>query len=366
MTFKTELNRYKEKVDNQLNKFLDSKIKSAKNPFLMQSYTWIKDYIMSGGKRLRPSLVVATYKTLTGQDNNDIYNAALSVELFHNYTLIHDDLMDEDFERRGKPGINYHLKNYYYKISNEEVYLGQIFDRVSSRFLVTMAILYGSILNTWGTELLATSEFPLEQINKALMIYNQANTIVNEGQILDNYFETQKDVTEPQYLSMIEAKTGNLFKASIQIGAILANATPQQYAALSRYGMLTPPAFQLLDDIMDIDNKGKKGHAFGSDIKAGKNTLLVIKAREKATKEQLLILNSILDKKNATETEVLSVVDVIKGSGALAYVQDLALTMIEQGKGALAKSGIHKNNIIFFYGFSDYLLEGLKASQRNT
>lgn len=350
MSFEEQLKELKSRIDERLELFFNG-IKT-KDDFISFNYERIKDFILTGGKRLRPAALIMAYKGFNG-DEEGIYDAALSVEFLHNSTLIHDDIMDEDDTRRGKDGVHKAMRDYFLKSSKEVNYNGPLFNKASSRFAVSNAICDGNLLYPLGESFLLNSNFDLRLINKALKVYSNAYRTVNQGQLLDIFFEL-KNVSERNYLKMIGQKTGNLFKASVGIGAVLANANNEQIELLSEYAMNIAVAFQLQDDIMDFSVR--KGHGVGSDIRKGKKTLLVIKALEKANRGQREILLNTLGNKNADEEEINKAVDVIKFIGAFDYVRDLANKKIVEAKKYLAKTSLNDESLEFFNGFADFML----------
>jgi len=350
MSFEEQLKELKSKIDERLELFFNS-IKT-KDDFISFNYERIKDFMLTGGKRLRPATLIMAYKGF-GYDEEEIYDVALSVEFLHNSTLIHDDIMDEDNTRRNIDTVYKVMKDYFLKSSKEINYSGPLFSKASSRFAVSTTICDGNLLYSLGELFLLKSGFNSRLINKALNVYSNAYRIVNQGQLLDTFFEL-KNIRERNYLKMIEQKTGNLFKASLAIGAVLADANNEQIELLSEYAMNIAIAFQLQDDILDLNIK--KGHAIGSDIREGKKTLLIIRALEKANKGQREVLLNTLGNKNADEQQINKVIDVIKSTGALDYVKSLANKKIVEAKNYLVKTSLNDESLEFFNGFADFML----------
>ena len=143
MSFEKQLKELKSKVDERLELFFN-RIKT-KDDFISFNYKAIKDSILVGGKRLRPAALIMAYKGFGG-DEEEIYDAALSVEFLHNSTLIHDDIMDEDESRRGRDSVHKVMRNYFLKISKEADYNGPLFNKASSRFAVSSAVCKGNML----------------------------------------------------------------------------------------------------------------------------------------------------------------------------------------------------------------------------
>lgn len=213
-------------------------------------------YIMSlGGKRLRPLLAMLSY-SLYKNDPEKIVKYAITIEAFHNFTLLHDDIMDKAPLRRGKATV--HEKwNVNTAILSGDVMLVKVYDQFLD--------LDGNVLK------------------EVLRIFNQCAAEVCEGQQWDMEFETKTKVTEAQYIEMIRLKTAVLLGFSLELGALLANANSEERQALKDFGTNIGIGFQLKDDLLDVyADKNKFGKQVGGDILANKKTYLLIKAKEKA------------------------------------------------------------------------------------
>lgn len=213
-------------------------------------------YIMSlGGKRLRPLLAMLSY-SLYRNDPEKIVKYAITIEAFHNFTLLHDDIMDKAPLRRGKATV--HEKwNVNTAILSGDVMLVKVYDQFLD--------LDGDVLK------------------EVLRIFNQCAAEVCEGQQWDMEFETKTKVTEAQYIEMIRLKTAVLLGFSLELGALLANANSEERQALKEFGTNIGIGFQLKDDLLDVyADKNKFGKQVGGDILANKKTYLLIKAKEKA------------------------------------------------------------------------------------
>jgi geranylgeranyl diphosphate synthase type II len=213
-------------------------------------------YIMSlGGKRLRPLLAMLSY-SLYKNDPEKIVKYAITIEAFHNFTLLHDDIMDKAPLRRGKATV--HEKwNVNTAILSGDVMLVKVYDQ----FL----------------------DLDSDVLKEVLRIFNQCAAEVCEGQQWDMEFETKSKVTEAQYIEMIRLKTAVLLGFSLELGALLANANSEERQALKEFGTNIGIGFQLKDDLLDVyADKNKFGKQVGGDILANKKTYLLIKAKEKA------------------------------------------------------------------------------------
>jgi len=213
-------------------------------------------YIMAlGGKRLRPLLALLSY-SLYKDDPERIVKYATTIEAFHNFTLLHDDIMDKAPLRRGKATV--HEKwNVNTAILSGDVMLVKVYDQ---------------FLDLDGGTL-----------KEVLRIFNQCAAEVCEGQQWDMEFETKAKVTEAQYIEMIRLKTAVLLGFSLELGALLAQANEEERSALKEFGTNIGIGFQLKDDLLDVyADKIKFGKQVGGDIIANKKTYLLIKAKEKA------------------------------------------------------------------------------------
>ena len=220
-------------------------------------YEPIRFALSGNGKRFRPILV-----HLAGRANNadpdSLMKIALAVELLHNFTLVHDDIMDNDNMRHGQAAIH-------------------------SKWDESTAILAGDGINAIAQILL--SGIP-DRSNEICRFFNQATLEVCEGQALDKEFENDLSITEDQYLEMIEKKTGSLLGACAALSATLVGADQEVINYFDQFGRALGNGFQIHDDLLEIyGNPNEMGKSLGSDIAEGKQTMMVIKARNLFGKE---------------------------------------------------------------------------------
>ncbi|MEZ5104351.1 MAG: polyprenyl synthetase family protein [Draconibacterium sp.] len=253
---------------NQLQEIVNAEIKKrseelkGKNPEKL--YFPIDYSLEMGGKRLRPVLLLLSYNLF----QDDIYNAlpaALAIEVFHNFTLLHDDIMDKADVRRNRETVH--------KVFGENA-----------------AILSGDAMAFLSYQYL--NECKSEKLLEAMQLFTQTAIEVCEGQQFDMDFEDRLDVSESEYLEMIRLKTAVLLACSLKSGALLANASNEIAVQLYNFGINLGMAFQLQDDMLDtFGNQQTFGKRIGGDIIANKKTFLLIKAIEKSEgklKEELL------------------------------------------------------------------------------
>ena len=242
-----------DEILHQVNAYIDHLPYDRKPESL---YAPIKYVLSLGGKRIRPILMMLSYN-LYKDDPERILGAACAIETYHNYTLLHDDLMDNAPIRRGHQTVH-------------------------AKWDANTAILSGdSMLVTAYQQMLETHNF------QALELFTETALEIGEGQQYDMDFETRMDVTEEEYIEMIRLKTSVLLACAMKIGAILAGATDEDANNLYRFGEQIGLAFQLQDDYLDVYGDTEVfGKAIGGDITSNKKTYMLINAINRANDKQ--------------------------------------------------------------------------------
>lgn len=221
-------------------------------------YAPIAYTMAAGGKRVRPQLAMIACGIFGGNEQ-EVAPAAMALEVFHNFTLLHDDVMDKAEVRRGRPTVHIQW--------NENT-----------------AILSGDQMMIEAYKLLA--EVPESKLHKVLRLFNEMATEICEGQQYDVDFESQEHVTIEEYLKMIRLKTSVLLATALQIGSYLAGANEAQQEALYQFGINVGLAFQIQDDILDVWGDPKTfGKAVGGDISCNKKTYVYLTAQKLADDE---------------------------------------------------------------------------------
>ncbi|MES2629643.1 MAG: polyprenyl synthetase family protein, partial [Bacteroidota bacterium] len=239
-------------------------------------YEPVKYMLDIGGKRIRPAAVLLSNQCFGG-DVEKALPAALAVEVFHNFTLMHDDIMDRAPLRRGMVTVH-------------------------EKWNPTIAILSGDAMMVKAYEL-------IENVDTAFMlpvfrVFNRTALEVCEGQQLDMDFESAETVAVSEYIEMIRLKTAVLLAASLKIGAITAGASEHDQQLIYRFGESLGLAFQLQDDLLDcFADAGKFGKQVGGDIMDNKKTFLMIRARELADETQLQQLNELVSGNDPRKVE---------------------------------------------------------------
>ncbi|MGJ3236099.1 polyprenyl synthetase family protein [Marivirga sp.] len=243
-------------------------------------------YIMSlGGKRMRPLLSLLSYQ-LYKDDLTEVIPASLAVEIFHNFTLMHDDIMDNAPLRRGKQTVHEKWNN-------------------------PVAILSGDVMLVKAYQQIIQYA-PTAKLTEILQKFNQCAIEVCEGQQIDMNFEEQETVHEDDYIEMIRLKTAVLLGFSLEYGGILAMDNEADQALLYQMGVNAGIGFQLMDDLLDVyADQDKFGKQVGGDIIANKKTYLLIKAKELATGKNSLELNQWLKAQDFNKEEKVTAVKSI-------------------------------------------------------
>jgi len=285
-------------INTEINKTLLDTLPEPK-----ELYDPVKYILSNGGKRIRAVMTLISANMFT----NDLSQAiapALGMEVFHNFTLLHDDIMDKATIRRGIPTV--HLK----------------WDE-------NTAILSGDAMMILANQLIAQA--PVTVLLPVLQTFNKTALEVCEGQQYDMNLEqtniSTNDISENEYLEMIKLKTSVLIGASLKIGALCGGASLEQAELLYQYGLNIGLAFQIQDDLLDtFGNEADFGKRIGGDILEGKKTYLLIKALERSSKNESTLLKSMINDSSIGETEKI---ETIKGIYLATGVKELAETKIE-------------------------------------
>ncbi|WP_207534244.1 polyprenyl synthetase family protein [Desertivirga arenae] len=288
-------------------------------------------YIMSlGGKRLRPALLLMACNLFDGSVLKAL-DPAVAIEAFHNFTLMHDDIMDKAPLRRGKPTVH-------------------------AKWNDSIAILSGDVMLVKAYELLMSVDDRI--LREVLRIFNQTATGVCEGQQIDMNFEGLDGVTIAEYLEMIRLKTAVLLAGSLKIGALIGNAAKEQAELLYDFGENLGLAFQLQDDILDVyGDPHKFGKQVGGDIISNKKTFLLIKALELAENLEEEQLNYWLNAEEFdAQTKVRAVTDIYNQLGVRQLAEEQMNDFAEKALSALAKVNASSEKKDLLKTFAEELL----------
>jgi geranylgeranyl diphosphate synthase type II len=288
-------------------------------------------YIMSlGGKRMRPLLVLLGYE-LFKDGPESVLDQAIAVEVFHNFTLLHDDIMDEAPLRRGKPTVH-------------------------EKWNENTAILSGDVMLVRAYGLLLDAPGDLKSILKA---FNHCAAGVCEGQQFDMNFETLPTVAEETYLNMIRLKTAVLLGFSLKLGAMLSGASAGQAETVYEFGVAIGIGFQLKDDLLDVyADQEKFGKQVGGDIISNKKTFLLLKALELANADQKAELEHWLKAESFDkEAKVEAVTALYNEIGIRELTKTKIDTYFDQGFEALENLDVPQARKQPLIDFTKYLID---------
>jgi len=294
-------------VDVSLLKFLEV----GKYDKLRQA---VRHYPEAGGKRLRPVMAM-TVAEAVGRRGQDAIPFGCALELIHNFSLVHDDVMDEDAMRRGRPAVHV------------------LFD-------VPTAIIAGDALFALAFRVLARTPVDGERLRRLLESLSDTVYLVAEGQQMDIDFESRDDVTVEEYMEMVEKKTAVLFACAAEGGAIIGGGTEDQIQDMYEYARLAGIGFQIWDDVLGlIADEKVLGKPVGSDIRNGKRTLIAVHALEglgaKGQKKHAAALKAFGNEK-ATDAQVKKVIALFQEQGSIQYGKDIALDYARRAKEKLS------------------------------
>jgi geranylgeranyl diphosphate synthase type I len=285
-------------------------------------YEASRHLLQAGGKRLRPTILLVAGEALTEtapgaqsyqefptvrneEPPIDLLAAAVSVEIIQSFTLIHDDIMDDDRMRRGAPAVHV-------------------------AFDSDTAILAGDTLYSKAFEIMLESGAPPERGLDALDTLASTCTRICEGQSLDVEFETRETVTTEEYIDMIDRKTAVLYAASASIPSILLGADQETTDSLEAYGRSIGRAFQIHDDVLDLTTPSETlGKQRGSDLIEGKRTVITQHAKANGVEVDELVTGDTPD--SVTEAEIEDAVGELEAVGSIAYARDLAEDLVAEG-----------------------------------
>ncbi len=257
----------------------------------------------SGGKKIRPMLLVLSSK-ISGYSNGDshILNSCV-VELIHTATLLHDDVVDEAFIRRGNPSANR-------KWGNEA------------------SVLVGDFLFSKSFSILAWGEN--SRITKSV---SEASKELAEGEVMGLATKGNFEISENEYMEIIYKKTASLISASCKIGAILGNASPEKEKALTNFGLKVGIAFQLIDDVLDYAGSTEKfGKTIGLDLQRSKMTLPLIHLFQKASPDDKEKIHKLILSENNLPYRLETLLEMMKSYNSIEYVLEKAASYIEEAK----------------------------------
>lgn len=350
-TILTTLKQFKSEIDQDIAKALDESIVGAedRDAFVADALREVKHFTLAGGKRLRAAFMYYGYLAAGGTDIERMRKTAVSIELVHAFLLIHDDIIDRDELRHGVPTMHTHFRTL-----GSRMFLGK--DAV--HFGNSMGIIIGDMVAAIGNKIIFESGFSAELVLRALSKLQDIVSLTVVGEARDVLIGYRGKATEEEILSMYEHKTARYtVDGPLQLGVLLAGGSEETAQSLEAYAVPIGIAFQIQDDILGVfGSEEKLGKPVGSDIKEGKMTLLVSKALQRASSRERRELLSILEKGEKLQREDIDRFrTLIMDLGAYRASQEMARTLIEEGKTALHDANISEKAKEFLFGVADYM-----------
>lgn len=292
-------------------------------------YDPLRYFLTLGGKRTRPTLTMLGC-SLFGEPGIKALNAAMAVELFHNFTLIHDDIMDEAPLRRGKATVH-------------------------ERWNTNIGILSGDVLFVEAYEHLSLHD--TDVLPALLGIFSRTAKEVCEGQQMDMDFETQNEVSIEAYIEMIRLKTSVLLGAALEMGATVAKASDKDTKLIYDFGVNIGLAFQLQDDILDLyADPDKFGKQVGGDVLANKKTYLLLKAKELADDQQLAAINEAMEALQGKE-RIERIKSIFDELGIREQAQSVKNEYHQKALKSMEEIAVGEENKKALLGLASFLLE---------
>lgn len=287
-------------------------------------------YILEiGGKRVRPVAVLMANE-LMGDIKEDGYNVAMAIELFHNFSLIHDDIMDSAPLRRGKATV--HMK-----------------------YSQSTAILAGDVMFAQAYDYLTRIE--IQYVQSIISLFNKTSKEVCEGQQLDLDFESRDRVSMDEYLHMVTLKTSVLLAAALQLGAVVGGASIDNQRKLYQFGKNLGIAFQIKDDYLDVfGDAAKFGKQIGGDILANKKTFLLVHALENFQGKELNELQALVQSP-ASPQKISAVTAIFERSGVKEWAKSFQKIYFDKALEALESVAVLSARKTQLYDLAQYLIE---------
>lgn len=314
----------RERVDAALASFLAAKREELRG--WDENLTDLADTssrLVESGKRVRPAFCWWGWRGFGGEDTDDAIRAAASLDLLHLAALIHDDLIDDSDERRGRPSAHR---------SFAETHRARAWHRSAAGFGAAAATLTGDICFAWADELYTSSGLDARSLAGGQPILNRMRSEVTAGQYLDLLAAAEGDGTVARALAVARLKTARYtIERPLQLGAAIAGARPEALGALAAYGVPLGEAFQLRDDILGVfGDPAVTGKPAGDDLREGKQTILIALARTGANAGQRRLLQDRVGDPRLSASDADELRDVIVTTGALSQAQRLISKRVEE------------------------------------
>jgi geranylgeranyl diphosphate synthase type I len=312
-------------VEKQIGKYLGGREETV--------YGLLLPFIKRGGKRMRPLLALLCFRAFGGKSTGTVMRVASLIEMFHNFTLIHDDIEDSSKFRRGEPTL--HIT-----------------------YGIPVALNAGDALYTLVWEELSKVEKDNRKETDIMRLCSDSFSEVVEGQGVELFWEYKKkfNITESNYFEMIEKKTAALIGLSCRIGAYLAGASKKEQDIIEKFGREVGIAFQIHDDILNVTGDFEKyKKEIGGDITEGKRTLMIVKALEKSSPADRATIMRVLSTHSEKEEDLRAVIAILHKYDSIEYARQQSRKLIARAKLKLKplKPSVYKDALL---EMSDYII----------
>jgi geranylgeranyl diphosphate synthase, type II len=348
---KFDAHSFKQALDQELERLFAEAITKARtiDDTYVELLETTRDTLLSGGKRLRPYLVYLAYNGLGGQDDAALMPAAASQELLHHFLLIHDDIMDRDLLRHGGPNVE---GTYYARFKQQGHSSANAWHHAES-----FALMAGNAAWALGMHTLAGTKFAASRKLQAQRCVQDMLFEIMGGQLMD--VDSAISGTQSQaerLLKICQYKTANYsFQTPLQLGAILAGAAPGVQQQLRDFGLSLGIAFQVTDDLLGVyGDEAKLGKPVTSDLREGKQTLLMYHALKLATPDQAKILHRHWGNQHAGTIELATVRQILHDCGARAKTAALATKHLEDSLAVLAATPLSASTKFELAGIANF------------
>ncbi|MDX3100657.1 polyprenyl synthetase family protein [Nonomuraea angiospora] len=313
------------RIDRRLAGFLETWRAPVDDPDVEAAYQLLTDFVLNGGKRVRPQLCYWGWRGAGGGDGDEIITAAASLELCHAGLLIHDDIMDGSELRRGRATVHRSLAGLHRGPG-------------SDAFGQAGGILLGTLSLAWSDTMLSSCGVEPHRLRAAHHVFDTMRTEVISGQYLDVLAQLRSGASVDEALTVIRFKTAKYtVERPLQIGGALAGASLELLESYSRFGLPLGEAFQLRDDVLGtFGRESETGKSALDDLREGKHTVLVAHAVRRATPAQLTHLRRWHGDPELTEERAEELREILRDTGALAEVEEMIEDRVRESVTALA------------------------------
>jgi len=344
MSWEEKLDYYGALIDEEVKKFLASAKNAAKayHPFIEKVYSNIEEFVLRKGKKLASCSTLLTYEGYAGKIDNRILKACVSVELYRHCILVHDDLVDEDVQRRG--GKTFHRL---------------VAENYDERLGYGTGVFVGDLMCTLTLQAILNSGFSQEKLKRVTLLFLEGYRNVNESQILDLLFEYKEPDVDEWYI-MASKRAASLFETTILVGGILGNAPERDLQTLREAARHMGYSFDIQDDIIDtFASLEQYGRLPGGDMVLGKKPLHIIYTFKLAGRDALNTLKNLTSKEHISPDDLESIRLIVRESGALEAAKGKAKEHAEKAKMLIAKTSLNDETKKFFASMITYIEESL-------